>query len=82
MPNRVTPRQVEESRAILDTLAAEGGRDPAALSISVFGQNPDRQLCQDLFNAGANRVIVRPEFARTEREMGRELERVAEAVLR
>jgi probable F420-dependent oxidoreductase len=82
MPNRVTPKQVEESRAILDTLAAEGGRDPAALSISVFGQNPDRQLCQDLVNAGANRVIVRPEFCRTEREMGRELERVAEAVLR
>ncbi len=82
MPNRVTPRQVEESRAILDTLAAEGGRDPAALSISIFGQNPDRQLCQDLINAGANRVIVRPEFCRNEREMGRELERVAEAVLR
>jgi probable F420-dependent oxidoreductase len=82
MPNRVTPRQVEESRAILDTLAAEGGRDPAALSITIFGQNPDRQLCQDLINAGANRVIVRPEFCRNEREMGRELERMAEAVLR
>ncbi|HLF03911.1 MAG TPA: LLM class F420-dependent oxidoreductase, partial [Dehalococcoidia bacterium] len=82
MPNRVTPRQVEESRAMLDTLAAEMGRDPAALSISVFGQNPERQLCQDLFNAGANRVIVRPEAARNEREMGRELERMAEAVLR
>jgi probable F420-dependent oxidoreductase len=82
MPNRVTPRQVEESRAILDTLAAEGGRDPASLSISVYGQNPDRQLCQDLINAGANRVVVRPEVARNEREMGRELERMAEAVLR
>ena len=82
MPNRVTARQVEESRAMLDTLAAEMGRDPAALSISVFGQNPERQLCQDLFNAGANRVIVRPEAARNEREMGRELERMAEAVLR
>jgi probable F420-dependent oxidoreductase len=82
MPNRVTPKQVEESRAILDTLAAEGGRDPASLSISVYGQNPDRQLCQDLINAGANRVVVRPEVARNEREMGRELERMAEAVLR
>jgi len=82
MPNRVTPKQVEESRAILDTLAAEIGRDPSALTISVYGQLPDRQLCQDLFNAGANRVVVRPEPARNEREMGRELERMAEAVLR
>lgn len=82
MPNRITPKQLEESRAILDTLAAEAGRDPASLTISVYGQNPDRQLCQDLINAGANRVVVRPEFARNEREMGRELERMAEAVLR
>ena len=41
IPNRVTPAQIEESRGILDTLAAEAGRDPASITITVFGQQPD-----------------------------------------
>ena len=32
-------------------------------------------------NAGANRVIVRPELTESEDEAGAEMERVAEAVL-
>ena len=82
MPNRITPAELEKSRQILDTLAAERGRDPASLTISVYGQPADRDLIQSLLNAGADRVVVRPEFARDEEEMGRELERIAEAVLR
>jgi probable F420-dependent oxidoreductase len=82
MPNRITPSQLEESRKILDTLAAERGRDPASLTITVYGQPANRELVQSMFNAGADRVVVRPDFVSTEEEMGQQLERMAEAVLR
>lgn len=82
MPNRTTPAELEKSRAILDTLAAEIGRDPASLTITVYGQAPDRDTVQSLLNAGADRVVVRPEHVDTEEEMGQQLERMAEAVLR
>ena len=82
LPNRVTPAQVADSRAQLDAMAAEAGRDPASLNISVYGQEPDRALIQSFLDAGANRVVVRPEFCETEEDMGRELERIAEAVIR
>ena len=82
LPNRITPSQVEDSRKKLDELAAERGRDPRALTISVYGQPPDGQLVQDLLNAGADRVVVRPEHCDTEAEMSAHLERIAAAVLR
>ena len=82
LPNRVTPAQVEESRKILDVLAEEHGRDPASLTISVYGQPADRDLVQSYLNAGANRVVVRPEVGGSNEEIGQELERMAEAVLR
>ena len=82
LPNRVTPAQVEDSRAQLDAMAAEAGRDPASLNISVYGQEPDRALIQSFLDAGANRVVIRPEFCDTEEDMGQELERIAEAVIR
>ena len=82
MPNRITPAELEKSRAMLDTLAAEMGRDPAALTITVYGQAPDRESVQSLLNAGADRVVVRPEHVDTEEEMGQQLERMADAVLR
>ena len=82
MPNRITPAELEKSRLILDTLAAERGRDPASITISVYGQPADRELIQSLLDAGANRVVVRPEHVNTEEEMGQQLERMAEAVLR
>ncbi len=82
LPNRVTPAQVEDGRAMLDTLAAASGRDPASLSISVYGQPAERDIVQSFLNAGANRVVVRPDYDTTEEEVGRELERMAEAVLR
>ena len=82
LPNRVTPADVEDGRARLDALAGEAGRDPASLTISVYGQDPNRELIQSFLDAGANRVVVRPEFCSNEEDMGRELERIAEAVIR
>lgn len=82
MPNRITPAELEKSRAMLDTMAAELGRDPKSLTISVYGQAADRDQVQSLLNAGADRVVVRPEHVDTEAEMGEQLERMAEAVLR
>ena len=81
LPNRITPAEVEESRAKLDAMAAEAGRDPKSITISVFGQAPERDLVRSFLNAGADRVIVRPEHVETETEMGEQLERMAEAVL-
>ena len=82
LPNRAGPAEIESSRKILDTLAEESGRDPSAISISVYGQPPDRELIQSFLNAGADRVVVRPEHCNTEAEMGEQLERMAEAVIR
>ena len=81
LPNRVTPEIIENSRRQLDALAEERGRDPSSISISVYGQPADRQNAQDFLNAGANRVIVRPELRETEQEMSEQLESIAEAVL-
>jgi len=82
MPNRITPEQLKQSRATLDTLAREAGRDPASLTISVYGQPADRDLIARLHDAGATRVVVRPPTATSEPEMAVGLERIAEAVLR
>ncbi len=84
LPNRVTPDRIEESRQILDTLAAERGRDPASLTISVFGQptDTDRSRVDDFMNAGAQRVSVWLAHCDTEAEMGDQLERMAETLIR
>ena len=82
LPNRITPDQLRESRATLDRLAKEAGRDPSAITISVHGQPADRDLIKRLHDAGATRVIVRPATSKTEAEMVGELTRTAEAVLR
>ncbi|PKB71212.1 MAG: hypothetical protein BZY87_06660 [SAR202 cluster bacterium Io17-Chloro-G6] len=82
LPNRVTPAEVEESRKKLDAMAEEAGRDPKSITISVYGQVPERDIVHSLLNAGADRVVVRPDHVETEKEMGEQLERMAEAVLR
>ena len=82
LPNRVGPAEVEESRKKLDAMAEEAGRDPKSITISVYGQAPERDIVQSLLSAGADRVVVRPEHVETEKEMGEQLERMAEAVLR
>ncbi|MQF96012.1 MAG: LLM class F420-dependent oxidoreductase [SAR202 cluster bacterium] len=80
MPNRVSAAEVEESRKKLDAMAAEAGRDPKSITITVYGQAPDGALIQSLLSAGADRVVVRPEHVETEKEMGDQLERMAESV--
>ena len=82
LPNRVTPALVEDGRAQLDALAGEAGRDPSSISISVYGQAADRDLIRSFLDAGADRVVVRPAATDTEEAMARELERIADAVLR
>jgi hypothetical protein len=82
LPNRITPAEIEKSRGQLDAMAKEAGRDPRSISISVYGQLPDRTVVQSLLNAGADRVVVRPEYVDTEAEMGAQIECMAEAVLR
>jgi len=82
LPNRVTPEQLRESRATLDRLARDAGRDPSTLTISVYGQPADRDLVRRFHDAGATRVIVRPATMKTDGEMAAELARIAETVLR
>ena len=82
LPNRITPDELRQSRATLDKLAREAGRDPASITISVHGQPADRDLIRRLLDAGANRVIVRPATVKSEAEMGAELTRIAETVLK
>jgi len=82
LPNRVTPEKLREGRATLDRLAKDAGRDPSKITISVYGQPADRDLLRRFHDAGANRVIVRPPVVKTESEMGTELSRIADAVLK
>ena len=80
MPNRVTPDDVRAGRDRLNALAADAGRDPASINISVFGQPADRALTDALFAAGADRVMIRVETA-DEGDTYAQLERIAASVL-
>ena len=82
LPNRITPAELEDSRKRLDAMAEEAGRDPKSITISVYGQPAERDLVQSYLNAGADRVVVRPDHVANDYEMGKQLERMAEAVLR
>ncbi len=81
LPNRITPAELEDSRKRLDAMAEEAGRDPKSITISVYGQPADRDVVQSYLNAGADRVVVRPDHVANDYEMGKQLERMAEAVL-
>ena len=80
MPNRVTPEDISAGRRTLNELAEEAGRDPESISISVFGQPADRALVEELFSAGAERVMIRVETA-DEDATNAQLDEIAEAVL-
>ncbi len=82
LPNRITPAELEDSRKRLDAMAEEAGRDPKSITISVYGQPADREVVQSYLNAGADRVVVRPDHVANDYEMGKQLERMADAVLR
>src|SRR5687767_8445918 len=77
LPNRITPEQLRDSRATLDRLAKDAGRDPGAITISVHGQPADRDLIERLHDAGAARVIVRPNAVKTDAEMAAQLTQIA-----
>lgn len=81
LPNRVTPQEVAAARKELDSRANDAGRDPASSSISVFGQEPDPSSVRAFLDAGADRVVVRPQHVETEAEMGVQLEEIAVALL-
>ena len=81
LPNRATPDQVREARAELDRLAASAGRDPKSITISIYGQEPDRSLMERYAEAGADRVVVRPVHVESEDEMHTQLKDMASAVL-
>jgi probable F420-dependent oxidoreductase len=78
LPNRVTPDALRASRAALDRLAKEAGRNPASITISVYGQPADRDHVRRLLDAGADRVVVRPDAVRSDAEMAAQLTRIAE----
>jgi probable F420-dependent oxidoreductase len=80
LPNRITPAELTESRRELDRLAEAAGRDPRKITITVYGQEPDRALIRSLIDAGADRVVIRPQHVETEVEMGAQLEKIAKEV--
>jgi len=59
MPIGVTPEDIKRARATLSELAEVAGRDPNAISITVFGQPPDKELIGQFEEAGADRVLLR-----------------------
>ncbi|MBO55988.1 MAG: hypothetical protein CL886_10050 [Dehalococcoidia bacterium] len=81
LPLRISPEELERSRKMLDALAGELGRNPSEITITAYGQPPDKTLIRSLFDAGADRVVVRPEHVDTEEEMGHQLETIANEVM-
>ena len=81
LPNRVSAQDIENSRKKLEALCAEAGRDPSSIEIVIYGQAPDKAELQSLVDAGADSVVVKPEWVETEAEMGEQLERMAGLVL-
>ena len=78
----MTPDDIRSGRQKLDDLAVEAGRDPDSISISVFGQPADKDLISELFDAGADRVMVPVETADADEDAAFEqLSRIAERVL-
>lgn len=61
MPTRATPEDIKRGRATLDELAVAAGRDPRSIEITVFGEAGDPEVVKRFEEAGASRVIVRPQ---------------------
>jgi probable F420-dependent oxidoreductase len=76
MPTRATPEDIKKGRATLDELAAAAGRDPHSIEITVFGEDSDPKVVQRFEEAGAGRVIVRPQTTEGDAALT-ELERMA-----
>jgi probable F420-dependent oxidoreductase len=76
MPTRATPEDIKQARATLDELASAAGRPPASIEITVYGEVCDPEVLQRFEEAGADRVIVRPQTTEGEAALS-ELERMA-----
>ncbi len=59
MPLGITPEDIKRARAALSELAEVAGRDPNSISITVFGQPPDKDLIGQFEESGADRVLLR-----------------------
>ena len=81
LPNRVTPKDVQVGKSKIESLCIENNRTPDEITITVYGQPADKQLITDFINAGADRVVVSPQYYETEEEMTNELESIAESGL-
>ncbi len=80
LPNRIAFDELKDKRAELNERATAAGRDPKKIEISIFGQEPKRDLIEQYIEAGADRVVVRPTHVETEAEMGRQLDEIAKAI--
>ena len=80
LPNRITYDELKDKRAELNEKTAAAGRDPKKMTISIFGQEADPDHIGKLFEAGADRVTIRPKHVDTEAEMGAQLEEIAKIV--
>ena len=59
LPVGVSPENIKKARATLSELAETIDRDPNSISITVFGQPPDKDLIEQFEEAGADRVLLR-----------------------
>ena len=76
----ITPEQVTAGRRELERLAAEVGRDPGSIEISIFAQPSDADLIKRFEDAGADRFIITALITGDD-PIGR-LEKIADQVLR
>ncbi|HKI97675.1 MAG TPA: LLM class F420-dependent oxidoreductase [bacterium] len=54
----LTPQALQDGRKRVEDAMRAAGRDPATLTVSVFGGQPDKEKARDFLNAGAERVIL------------------------
>ena len=58
MPNRITPEDIEFGKNELKRLCEESGRDFSTIGITVYGATPDPSIVDELFSAGAERIVL------------------------
>ncbi len=86
IPYNVTPEQVRESRATLNTLAEKAGRVPSSIELSVMISQIDlarqESIMERYHEAGAERVVVLPGFFADVAGAAANMETLAERYLR
>jgi probable F420-dependent oxidoreductase len=80
LPNRLSIDELKAARKELNTRAKDAGRDPASISITIFGQDPKPEIVHGYLDAGADRVVVRPTHVETQDEMEAQLDSIAAAL--